>query len=198
MKRTVLYVDDEADNRLVFQATLEDRFQVLTAASADEVLDILGQTNVPVVVADQRMPGCTGVELFGILRTRHPHVKRVLLTAYTEPRAMIDAINQGQVYYFLNKPWDRATLEPVLVRAIEAYDLSVMLEEQSLLLSRQNAELRATQLRLEQASRSKSQFLANMSHEIRTPMTAILGFANLLRENRAAPDDLEAIDTIQR
>ena len=198
MKRTVLYVDDEADNRVVFQATLEDRFQVLTAANAEEVLDILGQTNVPVVVADQRMPGCTGVELFGILRTKHPHVKRVLLTAYTEPRAMIDAINQGQVFYFLNKPWDRTTLEPVLVRAIEAYDLSVTLEEQSLLLARQNAELRATQLRLEQASRSKSEFLANMSHEIRTPMTAILGFANLLRENLAAPEDLEAIDTIQR
>jgi signal transduction histidine kinase len=198
VKRTILYVDDEADNRIVFQANLEDRFHVLTAADADQALAILQEISVPVVVADHRMPGTTGVKLFSVLRTRYPHTKRVLMTAYTEPSAVIDAINQGQVYYFLRKPWDRETIEPVLVRAIEAYDLTVALEEQSLVLSRQNKELRDTQNRLEQANRSKSEFLANMSHEIRTPMTAILGFANLLNDSLTSPADIEAVDTIRR
>ena len=198
VKRTILYVDDEEDNRIVFQANLEDRFHVLTAAGADEALAILQDISVPVVVADHRMPGTTGVALFSVLRTRYPHTKRVLLTGYTEPAAMIDAINQGQVYYFLRKPWDRGTIEPVLVRAIEAYDLTVALEEQSLVLSRQNKELRDTQIRLEQANRSKSEFLANMSHEIRTPMTAILGFANLLNDSLTAPAQIEAVETIRR
>jgi signal transduction histidine kinase len=198
MKRTILYVDDEAENRVVFEASLEDRFRVLTAGDVEEALSILARESVPVVVSDQRMPGRTGVDLFSIIRTRYPQTRRILLTAYTEPRAMIDAINQGQVYYFLQKPWDRSSIESVLVRAIEAHDLAIALEQQSTVLARQNDELRAMQAHLEHASRLKSEFLANVSHEIRTPMTAILGFADLLRDRLTAPEDLETIDTIQR
>ncbi|HWB09358.1 MAG TPA: response regulator [Pirellulales bacterium] len=198
MKRTILYVDDEAENRVVFEASLDDRFRVLTAADVEEALSILARENVPVVVSDQRMPGKTGVDLFSIIRTRHPQTRRILLTAYTEPRAMIDAINHGQVYYFLQKPWDRSSIESVLVRAIEAYDLAIALEQQSTVLARQNDELRAMQAHLEHASRLKSEFLANVSHEIRTPMTAVLGFADLLRDRLTAAEDLETIDTIKR
>ncbi|HEV3338977.1 MAG TPA: response regulator [Pirellulales bacterium] len=198
MKRTILYVDDEAENRVVFEASLDDRFRVLTAADVDEALAMLARESVPVVVSDQRMPGRTGVDLFSIIRARYPQTRRILLTAYTEPRAMIDAINHGQIYYFLQKPWDRSSIESVLVRAIEAYDLAIALEQQSTVLTRQNDELRAMQAHLEQASRLKSEFLANVSHEIRTPMTAILGFADLLRDRLSSEEDLETIDTIQR
>ena len=198
MKRTVLYVDDEADNRVVFEAALDDRFRVLTAGSAQEALDLLATENVPVVVADQRMPGKTGVDLFDILRVKHPQTRRILLTAYTEPSAMIDAINRGQVFYFLQKPWERSSIEPVLVRAIEAYDVALTLEQQSAVLAQQNDELRAMQGRLEQASRLKSEFLANMSHEIRTPMTSILGFSDLLRDRMSGAEERDIVDTIKR
>ena len=198
MKRTVLYVDDEADNRVVFEAALDDRFRVLTAASADEALTLLATENVPVVVADQRMPGATGVDLFSIIRVKYPQTRRILLTAYTEPKAMIDAINHGQVFYFLQKPWDRSSIESVLIRAIEAYDVAITLEEQSAVLAQQNDELRAMKAHLEHASRLKSEFLANMSHEIRTPMTAILGFADVLRERLTNAENLEIIETVKR
>jgi signal transduction histidine kinase len=198
VKRTILYVDDEVDNRIVFEAALEDRFRILTAASAEAALALLASETVPVVVADQRMPGATGVDLFGILRLKYPQTRRILLTAYAEPAAMIDAINRGQVFYFLQKPWDRSALESVLIRAIEAYDVAITLEQQSAVLAQQNDELRSMKAHLEQASRLKSEFLANMSHEIRTPMTAILGFAGLLRDRLTTDDDLETIDTIKR
>jgi signal transduction histidine kinase len=198
MKRTVLYVDDEADNQIVFEAALEERFRVLTAGSAEEALAVLARENVPVVVSDQRMPGKTGVDLFDMLRVKHPQTRRILLTAYTEPQAMIDAINCGQVFYFLQKPWDQPSLESVLVRAIEAHDVAMTLERQSAVLSQQNDELRSMQEHLEHASRLKSEFLANMSHEIRTPMTAILGFSDLLRDRLAGTEELEIVDVIQR
>ncbi|HET6879515.1 MAG TPA: histidine kinase dimerization/phospho-acceptor domain-containing protein, partial [Pirellulales bacterium] len=198
MKRTVLYVDDEIDNQVVFEAALEDRFRVLTASSAEEALALLAGESVPVVVADQRMPGKTGVDLFDVLRVKYPQTRRILLTAYTEPSAMIDAINRGQVFYFLQKPWERSSLESVLVRAIEAHDVSITLDRQSAVLSQQNDELRAMKADLEQASRLKSEFLANMSHEIRTPMTSIIGFSELLRDRVIGAEELEIVDTIKR
>jgi response regulator RpfG family c-di-GMP phosphodiesterase len=149
LNRTILYVDDEVDNLAVFEMTFEGQFKVLTAASAEEALGILERMLVPVVVSDQRMPGTTGVQLFSILRSKYPHTQRVLLTGYTEPEAMKDAINLAHVFYYLNKPWEYSSLEEILLRAIETYDLRVSLEEQSRLLLKQNDELRAIQATLE-------------------------------------------------
>jgi two-component system sensor histidine kinase/response regulator len=125
MKRDILYVDDEMDNLVVFEATFEDDFNVVTANGGQEALEILQRQSFPVVVADQRMPFMTGAELFEQMRSRYPHTKRVMLTGYADSHAMLDAINQGQVYYFIKKPWDRDLVFSILVRAIESYDLSL-------------------------------------------------------------------------
>ena len=71
------------------------------------------------------MPFMTGAELFEQLRFRFPNTKRVMLTGYADSHAMLDAINQGQVYYFIKKPWDRDLVFSILVRAIESYDLAI-------------------------------------------------------------------------
>ncbi len=125
MKRDILYIDDEADNLVVFEASFEGSFRVFTAESAADALELLEQRTFPVVVADQRMPGMTGSELFEVMRRKYPHTKRVMLTGYADPNAMLEAINQGQVYYFIKKPWERHVVFSVLTRAIETYDLSI-------------------------------------------------------------------------
>jgi nitrogen fixation/metabolism regulation signal transduction histidine kinase len=125
MKRDILYVDDETENLIVFQATFEEHFNVVTATSGAEALELLAERAFPVVVADQRMPKMSGAELFEIMRAKHPHTKRVMLTGYADPRAMLSAINQGQVYYFIKKPWEEEVVFSILVRAIEAYDMSI-------------------------------------------------------------------------
>src|SRR5258708_5844663 len=125
MKRDLLYVDDEPDNIVVFEAAFEDDFKIWSANSGGQALEILEQTAIPVVVSDQRMPAMTGVELFAIMRRKYPHIQRIILTGYTDPEGMIDAINQGQVFHFVKKPWERPFLLSVLIRAFQAHDLAV-------------------------------------------------------------------------
>lgn len=125
MKRDILYVDDEVENLIVFQATFEEHFNVVTASSGQEALSLLENRLFPVVIADQRMPRMTGAELFANMRQKYPHTKRVMLTGYADSKAMLDSINQGQVFYFVKKPWEQDVVFSILVRAIEAYDLSV-------------------------------------------------------------------------
>lgn len=125
MKRDILYVDDERDNLVVFEATFEESFNVHTATGGEQALEMLEQQPFAVVIADQRMPVMTGAELFEIMRRKHPMTKRVMLTGYADPKSMLEAINQGQVYYFIKKPWERAQLYSVMMGAIEAYDLAV-------------------------------------------------------------------------
>jgi signal transduction histidine kinase len=125
MKRDILYVDDEIENLVVFQATFDEHFNVVTVDSGQEALRLLDKQPFPVVIADQRMPRMTGGELFAIMRQKFPQTKRVILTGYTDPAAMIDSINQGQVFYFVKKPWEQDVVMSVLIRAIEAYDLTI-------------------------------------------------------------------------
>jgi two-component system sensor histidine kinase/response regulator len=125
MKRDILYVDDEIENLVVFQATFDEYFNVVTADSGAEALRLLESRPFPVVIADQRMPRMTGAELFAVMRERFPQTKRVMLTGYADPSAMLDSINQGQVFYFVKKPWEQDVVMSVVIRAIEAYDLAV-------------------------------------------------------------------------
>ncbi len=119
MKSNILYVDDEPENIVVFEAAFEDLFNISTANSAEEALQLTEESYFPVIVSDQRMPGMTGAELFEILRERHPFSKRIVLTAYSDTSTMMDAINKAGVYQFVTKPWNRESLAPVLMRAVE-------------------------------------------------------------------------------
>jgi signal transduction histidine kinase len=124
-KRSLLYVDDQRENLVVFRAAFGRHFNILEAASASRALELLGTHEIPVMVADQRMPDVTGVELCEIVKRDYPHTIRMILTGYTDSEAMMEAINRGQVYSFITKPWEREALFSVLLRAFEAHDLAI-------------------------------------------------------------------------
>src|SRR5699024_3303671 len=86
-------------------------YRVLTATSATEALEIVEREPVQVVMSDQRMTGLSGVELLGQLHQRRPEIVRVLFTGYSNIDDVIDAINRGQVYRYINKPWKAAELK---------------------------------------------------------------------------------------
>lgn len=177
MKRDVIYVDDEPDNVVVFEAAFEDHFNVWTATGGQETLDLLERIPAPVVVADQRMPEMTGVELFEIMRQRHPYTKRIILTGYTDPDAMMDAINKGQAFYFVKKPWERHFLFSVLIRAIEAYDLALA---NSVLTDRLVASERSALL---------GQATARITHEMSNQL-CMLPLLEMIEEKYADHQDL--------
>ena len=108
MKRYgLLIVDDEKDILETLSLTFEQDYEVFTATSGAQALGILEREEIALIIADQRMPGMTGVEFFERTIAKHPHLIRILLTGYTDTEALIQAINAGRVYRYITKPWDR-------------------------------------------------------------------------------------------
>jgi sensor histidine kinase YesM len=120
---TILYVDDETHNLISFRATFRREYPVLTASSGKEAMAVLRDREVHLVIADQRMPEMTGVELLETILPLYPETIRILLTGYSDIEAVIDAINKGQVYRYMNKPWDERDMRLTIENARQLYGL---------------------------------------------------------------------------
>jgi len=119
----VLYVDDEKDNLRIFELTFRRDFTVLTATSAREGLELLAQYPVAVVLSDQKMPEIEGVEFLRRVRELDSRTLRILVTAYGDAKILGEAINDGNIYRYVAKPWEPDDMRLTVQRAIEAYAL---------------------------------------------------------------------------
>src|SRR5690554_3814385 len=122
-RSTILYVDDETNNLLSFTAAFRRDFDILTANSPDQARKMLDNPDLKVIISDQRMPGMKGVEFFAEIKETHPEPIRILLTGYSNLQDVIAAINDGEVYRYLTKPWEAAEIRAVINQAIEVFDL---------------------------------------------------------------------------
>jgi len=122
-KINVLYVDDESDNLTSFKATFRRAFNITTAESAEEATKLLETDEIHVILSDQRMPKTTGIEFFENIQNTFPDPIRILITGYTDINAVIDAINRGQVYKYLTKPWIEEDVKIFVEKAFEVYRL---------------------------------------------------------------------------
>lgn len=122
-KINVLYVDDEVGNLTAFKAAFRRDFNVFIAESAKKGLEILKENEVEVILTDQRMPEMTGVEFLQSIIEEYPDPIRILITGYSDIDAVIDAINKGQVYKYISKPWDNEGLKITIHQAYEVYSL---------------------------------------------------------------------------
>ncbi len=141
----ILYVDDEPHNLTVFEAAFEDFYDVRTAISAQRAIDILRGDDIHLVIADQRMPDMTGVQLLEVVLGEFPDAVRMILTGYTDVDAIIRAINAGRIYQYVTKPWDEKELKVVIDRALESYQLHR--RHQALLEKLQQKAARETEIR---------------------------------------------------
>jgi diguanylate cyclase (GGDEF)-like protein len=119
---TLLLVDDEpAILSALTRLLRRENYRILTAASGEEALALLAEHEVGVIVTDQRMPGMSGTELLARARTMHPKAVRIVLSGYTGLDSLTEAINRGEVYKFLTKPWEDAELLDAVRDAFRHY-----------------------------------------------------------------------------
>lgn len=169
----VLYVDDEESNLRVFTANFAQKLPVLTCQSSLEALEILRRhgPTIAVLLTDQRMPDISGVELLEKGRELAPLAKRMVITAYSDADAVIQAVNRGQVSRYFVKPWNREDLLGALESAMEIFKLE--------------GQLADFESRMRQAERLATigQVSVGVAHELMNPVAYISqNVASLQRE----------------
>lgn len=122
MKYKILIVDDEPGNLRALERLFRGQHNVLTAGSGAEALELLQQHDMALLIADQRMPEMSGIELMNRTVPLRPHMVRILLTGYADVDSLIEAINCGHVYKYVTKPWNNDDLTITVSRALEHYE----------------------------------------------------------------------------
>ncbi len=129
-KRTVLFVDDEEKILKSFKRSFMDEpYETIFANSGKEAIEVLKRKETHVLVTDMRMPEMSGLELLKIVREKHPHIIRMILSGYADTDTLLASINQGEIFRFITKPWkSNEELKTIIRQAIEFYDLHGELE----------------------------------------------------------------------
>lgn len=198
--RTLLVIDDEPDILDAIKRLFRKRCRVLVAQTISEGKRLIETEDIQVVLADQRLPQGSGIELFADIRTSHPHIVRVLFTGYTNIDHVINAINEGHVYRYISKPWKPLELRLFIEQAFERYthqreraEMLEKLEQQNEMLTRANEELKT----LDNVRRV---FMEVISHELNTPIAIQIGYTYLLRKDASealGANARKAIDRIE-
>jgi signal transduction histidine kinase len=181
-KFSLLYVDDEEGNLIIFKDTFRRKFNVFTATSAMEGMKILDNNEIDLVLSDQRMPKMTGVEFLKHSLEKYPEPNRILITGHSDIDAIENAINSARIFQYIQKPWKTEKLTGVIEEALNIY------QSEKDKVEHQN-ELKIAKEKAEGSDQLKTEFINNLSHEIRTPMNAIVGFTGMLED-----DELETKD----
>jgi two-component system NtrC family sensor kinase len=198
----ILIVDDERPNLTVLRNFLDSGYRVHEAQSGAEALEIAKTTDLDVVITDQRMPQMTGIELLEALRDLKPDVAGIVLTGFTDPPALISAINRARVFRFLKKPWQPDDILEAVRQASEHVYQTRAIQKLVSLLAHRTEELDAS---LAQAKSTQRQLLhmerlgtmgrlaSGVVHDLRNLMVSLGYVEGVLAQRKIAPDVLESV-----
>jgi signal transduction histidine kinase len=181
-KYNILYVDDEISNLNVFKNTFRRNYNIFTAESAHEGLEILDREKIDLILTDQRMPEMSGVDFLKQVMQKYPEPSRILITAFTDFSALKEAVNEAKIFQYIQKPWDENEIQGIIDNALEIHYLkqkNILLSEE---LKANNQELVRLNNELVELDKLKFQFLHIISHEIRTPLNGLLGATSLFKD----------------
>ncbi len=184
----VLCVDDERNilnalNRLLRR----DGHTVLTASSGASALELLAHEEVDVVISDMRMPGMDGAALLEAVRARWPDTMRLLLTGYADVAGTMAAINRGEIYRYVAKPWDDRDLQLVVRHALERRALAKEKLRLEALTRQQNRELQTLNAGLEEQVAARTQELEAANERLKKNFLAsVRVFGNLIEMRSGA------------
>ncbi|OQY54880.1 MAG: hypothetical protein DRR08_16255 [Candidatus Parabeggiatoa sp. nov. 2] len=213
MKRPViLCVDDEHFILTVLKHQLQFQFesdcQIETAESGEEALELVEQLlqnkiEIPLVISDQIMPGIKGDKLLTKIHAIAPNTLKILLTGQADADAVGNAVNNGNLYRYITKPWERADLNLTVKQALHSYFQGKQLAQFYANLEKQVAE-RTRELHeknqvLAKLNQQKNEFLGIAAHDLKNPLSAISGYAEMIKMDfdEIPPEEmLEIVDKI--
>lgn len=146
MSETILCVDDEPNVlHSLERLFMDDNIDIMTATNAADALDILKNNRIAVIISDNKMPKVTGIDFLQMAKNISPDSVRLMLTAFADAKSAIDAINKGEVYKFITKPWDDAELKDIVFNTLNRYKIALSMKkanEATLLSLSQTIELK--------------------------------------------------------
>ncbi|WP_437978844.1 hybrid sensor histidine kinase/response regulator [Sorangium sp. So ce295] len=191
-RRALLIVDDEPETLKALRRELRRDYDVLIAESAEEGHAILRERPIPVVLSDQRMPGTTGTEFYARLKGEFPETIRLLMTAYADTSAAIQAINEGGVYRFISKPWDPPELAGVVSDAFAQHERISRCQRLLSSLKTSADALHLENQQLAEVAQRTHELMGVAAHDLRNPIAAIQWFSKMqLAGVGAGPEDTQ-------
>jgi len=187
----LLIIDDEPEVIKSLTRLFRRDYNIFSTTNAEEGLKIMDNENIQVIVSDQRMPGITGVEFFSKIRVKYPDAVKLILTGYSDIEAVKDAINKGQVFRYITKPWDPYELENVIKEAFDKSDLITKNQELMISLKEANKnlenkvkertkELEEVNTKLSELNIEKNKYIGMVTHDLRSPIGTAQSFSALL------------------
>jgi len=172
----ILYVDDEEKALHYFKEIFGDEYTIHIANNAMDGYRILQQygPQIGLLLTDQRMPGPSGIELMEHARKLNPNLVRILVTAYTDYQAAVDAVNSGRCFRYLHKPWDPDELSVIIKHALDYYH--ALIERERLLVEK--AESVRNMLSADKVS-GLGILAEGLNHHLRNALTVVRAFIDL-------------------
>ncbi|GGY47397.1 two-component system response regulator [Bacterioplanes sanyensis] len=187
----VLIVDDEEAVCQSLKRLLRRHYAVSTAASGAEAIELLDAASFDVILSDMRMPGMSGADLLAHCRQHYPDMIRILVTGYSDLESAVRAINEGQIYRYVAKPWDNDELRQLVAEAVEIrtlrsanQSLNQHIVHQNDELARLNQQLQNSNEQLEAKVGEREQQLLASNRKLREDMRSVLHMLVSLIEHR--------------
>ncbi|MBF0485361.1 MAG: HAMP domain-containing histidine kinase [Candidatus Omnitrophica bacterium] len=170
----VLFLDDDLTELSVLNKVfLKEPYFSAFAKDPVGAVAILAKEPVKVLISDQSMPAITGVEFLKRVKVNYPDIIRILLTGDADLKVAREAVNVGEVYRFLTKPYDQDSLRATVRQAVELFDSAMERRELLKTVQRKNEELRMINMTVQGFYEKQREFTSTVSHELRTPLAAI-------------------------